>query len=79
MEGDRVATVMAYISRVSLGGGTVFPNAGVAIQPEEGSAAFWWNLHTNGWPDQLTIHGGCPVLVGSKWITNKWVRWHAQA
>ena len=79
LEGDRVATVMAYISRVSLGGGTVFPNAGVAIQPEEGSAAFWWNLHTNGWPDQLTIHGGCPVLVGSKWITNKWVRWHAQA
>ena len=32
-----------------------------------------WNLHTNGISDQLTIHGGCPVLVGSKWITNKWV------
>ena len=42
-----------------------------------------WNLHTNGIPDQLTIHGGCPVLVGSKWITNKWVesiwsRWQQQ-
>ena len=22
---------------------------------------------------RLTHHGGCPVLVGSKWITNKWV------
>ena len=20
-----------------------------------------------------TLHGGCPVVVGSKWITNKWV------
>ena len=30
---------------------------------------------------RLTHHGGCPVLVGSKWITNKWVgykeQWHA--
>ena len=30
------------VFQVNLGGGTVFPNAGVAIQPEEGSAAFWW-------------------------------------
>ena len=21
-----------------------------------------------------TYHGGCPVLAGSKWITNKWIR-----
>ena len=28
--------------------------------------------------DPFTVHGGCPVLVGSKWITNKWVRWKAQ-
>jgi hypothetical protein len=62
----------------SLGGATVFPNAGVAIQPDQGSIVFWWNLHTNGWTDRLTVHGGCPVLVGSKWITNKWVRWGAQ-
>ena len=23
--------------------------------------------------DNDDAHGGCPVLVGSKWITNKWV------
>ena len=20
------------------------------------------------------LHGGCPVLLGSKWVANKWVR-----
>ena len=24
------------------------------------------------------MHGGCPVLVGSKWITNKWIHSHDQ-
>ena len=31
------------------------------------------NLRTSGLKDPITAHGGCPVLVGSKWITNKWV------
>ena len=25
------------------------------------------------------LHGGCPVLVGSKWVANKWVREWANA
>ena len=39
---------------------------------------FWWNLLTNGLLDVQTVHGGCPVVVGSKWITNKWIRWKHQ-
>ncbi|KAL1467628.1 hypothetical protein MTO96_042034, partial [Rhipicephalus appendiculatus] len=39
-----------------------------------GNAAFWWNLNSDGEGEQLTKHGGCPVLYGSKWIANKWFR-----
>ncbi|KAH7975029.1 hypothetical protein HPB49_022883 [Dermacentor silvarum] len=33
----------------------------------KGNAAFWWNLNADGEGEQLTKHGGCPVLYGSKW------------
>ena len=32
----------------------------------------WWNMDKNGGYDIMTKHGGCPVVIGSKWITNKW-------
>lgn len=31
-----------------------------------------------GRTDLKTLHGGCPVLAGSKWITNKWFISYAQ-
>ena len=40
----------------------------------KGDLAFWFNIDRNLNVDYLTFHGGCPVLVGSKWITNKWIR-----
>ena len=40
----------------------------------KGDLAFWYNIDRNLNVDYLTFHGGCPVLVGSKWITNKWIR-----
>lgn len=76
--GNRIATVLFYMSDVAQGGATVFPSLRLSLWPEKGTAAFWHNLHTNGEGDYLTRHAACPVLAGSKWVCNKWLHERGQ-
>ncbi|XP_063060565.1 prolyl 4-hydroxylase subunit alpha-3 [Engraulis encrasicolus] len=76
--GNRVATFMIYLSAVDAGGSTAFIYANFSVPVVQNAALFWWNLHRNGEGDEDTLHAGCPVLVGDKWVANKWIHEHGQ-
>ncbi|XP_071130421.1 prolyl 4-hydroxylase subunit alpha-2-like isoform X2 [Mytilus edulis] len=76
--GNRIATWLSYMSDVEAGGATVFPYIGVKIFPKRGMAAFWYNLYKNGDGIYDTRHAACPVLVGTKWVSNKWIHERGQ-
>lgn len=72
--GQRVGTVVIYLSDVEQGGGTSFPHIGLQVQPKKGSAVFFANTDPFGTPDQKTLHAGEPVEKGVKFIATKWLR-----
>lgn len=65
--GNRIATVLFYMSDVEQGGATVFTSIRTVLYPKKGAAAFWFNLYSSGEGNYLTRHAACPVLAGTKW------------
>ena len=49
------------------------------IKPVKGNAIFWYNHAIDdqtgkiGEMEKLSLHGGCDVLEGEKWIANLWI------
>ena len=77
--GRRLMTFMMYLTDVELGGNTIFPYVGLSVKPTRGMALFWFNINSN--MEVLrpqSLHMGCPVVRGSKWIANKWIKLDAQ-
>ena len=74
--GDILGTVMGWLSDTPAGGATsfFFGKDQITIWPTKGAAGFWFGLSSDGLRDSAVVHGGCPVLIGSKWIVNKWVK-----
>ena len=78
--GERQTTFMLYLSGTNkdIGGNTVFPQLGISVKPKRGTALYWNNIKSDGKFDTRSSHLGCPVILGNKWIANKWIRWHGQ-
>jgi prolyl 4-hydroxylase len=86
--GQRIATVLMYLSTPEEGGETVFPSApvkvsgpgwsecaraGFAVRPRKGDALVFYSLHPDGSKDLASLHGSCPVIRGEKWSATKWI------
>ena len=52
---------------------TFFHYREMLVEPERGSMAFWIDLTRDQGLIRDTTHGGCPILMGQKWILNKWI------
>ncbi len=70
--GQRVGTVVMYLSEPEKGGGTTFPNVFLEVAPKRGNAVFF--SYERAHPSTKTLHGGAPVIAGEKWIATKWLR-----
>lgn len=70
--GQRVGTLVMYLSEPVRGGGTTFPDVGLEVLPKRGHAVFF--AYDRPHPATRTLHGGAPVLEGEKWVATKWLR-----
>ncbi|GBG72677.1 hypothetical protein CBR_g12246 [Chara braunii] len=87
--GQRVATVLMYLTGDVEGGETYFPEAndgnstcmcggelkrGVSVRPDRGNAVLFWSMTLEGQTDTKSLHSSCPVISGEKWSCTKWLR-----
>jgi len=47
---------------------------GFKYKPVKGDAVLFYSIHPNGTIDKHSLHGGCPVQRGEKWVMTKWLR-----
>lgn len=72
--GQRTWTFMVYLNSTPKGGETHFTEIDEVFTPQRGTAVIWNNLFADGKPNRATMHHGCPVHEGEKYIITKWFR-----
>jgi prolyl 4-hydroxylase len=70
--GQRVGTILMYLDAPDKGGATVFPDVGLEVAPVKGNAVFF--SYDRPHPMTRSLHGGAPVIEGTKWVATKWLR-----
>ena len=71
---QRFVSIFVYLNSLPHGQGhTEFPNIGISVKPEEGSALMWCNFKESGSPDARVAHHGCKVTgEHTKYGLNIW-------
>jgi len=50
-------------------------DTGIKIKPRKGDALLFWSMDPDGKTlDKHALHGGCPVVSGTKHVMTKWIR-----
>ncbi|WP_041967556.1 2OG-Fe(II) oxygenase [Mesobacillus selenatarsenatis] len=70
----RISTLVMYLNDVEQGGETYFPKLNFSVSPQKGSAVYFEYFYDNQDLNDLTLHGGAPVVIGDKWAATQWMR-----
>jgi len=71
---NRIATFVLYLNDVEEGGQTSFPKLNLSVSPQKGMAVYFEYFYNDQELNELTLHGGAPVIQGEKWIATQWIR-----
>lgn len=70
--GQRIGTFLIYLNTPEQGGETIFPDAGITVAAQQGSALLFRYAKADA--TSQALHGGAPVQAGVKWVATKWMR-----
>ncbi|MER2006882.1 MAG: 2OG-Fe(II) oxygenase [Psychrobacillus sp.] len=71
---NRISTLVMYLNDVEEGGETFFPKLNFTVTPKKGMAVYFEYFYNDQTLNELTLHGGAPVIVGEKWVATQWMR-----
>ncbi|PAE23822.1 2OG-Fe(II) oxygenase [Bacillus sp. 7894-2] len=70
----RISTLVMYLNDVEQGGETYFPKLNLSVSPQKGMAVYFEYFYDDQNLNDLTLHGGAPVVIGDKWAATQWMR-----
>ncbi|MDF2036170.1 2OG-Fe(II) oxygenase [Cytobacillus oceanisediminis] len=70
----RISTLVMYLNEVEQGGETYFPKLNFSVSPQKGMAVYFEYFYNDQNLNDLTLHGGAPVIIGDKWAATQWMR-----